>query len=57
MSKFLMGSLLIIGLVSVVSVHAAEPYQPQGQKNLVPNLLNLGYSPDQQNLVVLTNDA
>lgn len=46
--------LLIVGLYAQVDV---AQYSEQGKLVLETDILNLGYSPNQRNLVVLTNAA
>jgi hypothetical protein len=57
MTKNLLACLTLLLLLQTALNQEPKAYDSQGQLELVPNILNFGYSPDQRNLVVLTTDA
>ena len=52
--KFLLTTILV---VAVLSADVPDNYTKSGSINLLANTLDLGYSPDQSILVVLTSEA
>lgn len=56
MNKFILFTILAIFAVNAIPNEDPVPYDDQGTYTLVPNILNLGYSPDQLGLVVLTSN-
>jgi len=57
MTKNLLALLIIILTISSTIQDDVEPYSNTGTITLDANILNLGYSPNQKNLVVLINQA
>jgi hypothetical protein len=56
MNKFILFTILTLFAVNAIPNEDVVPYDDQGTYTLVPNILNLGYSPDQLGLVVLTSN-
>jgi hypothetical protein len=57
MTKNLLALLIIILTISSTIQDDVKPYSNTGSVTLDANILNLGYSPNQKNLVVLINQA
>lgn len=57
MGKKLIGVLLLVIAIQATLQDDFNAYNFQGEIDLVDNIQNAGYSPDQRNLVILTSDA